>query len=285
MADVDEDVLPVPSSLQQDDDPSEETQDYRFLASLSSSVILDSNQKLPKRGEKDFEANATRLQASTLESSRQAMHDALSQTRFHNPKTHVVAIYDPETGGAWVEKAKGILFNTVGQWRRDKPSCLQPDNDDTMEEKRAGGLWLHPEEALYLLERGSLDVHWPTTASSSNTTGAPDLPMSLQGAYAVFIGLAGPNQLTLEQYIVYGGLKRGGFTVIRADTESSDLLQENVHEQSSGQVTAGSWSVFVAFWQQLLTRGPRHPDNRLRTGPLVTPGLYRSYSKKRDIAL
>ena len=42
-----------------------------------------------------------------------------------------------------------------------------------------------------------------------------ELPMSLQGAYASFIGKSG---LTLERYQVFAGLRRLGYTVVRAPT-------------------------------------------------------------------
>lgn len=279
MADADEDSLGLPSAIQQDDDPTEETQDFRFLASLSSSVILDSNQKLPKRGEKDFEANATKLQANTLEASRQALHDALNHTRFHNPKNHVVAYYDPATGGAWVEKAKGILFNTVGVWRRDKPDWMKEPSSQDEPGQQLGGLWLQPEEALYTLERGSLDIHWPPSHNDADSETRESLPMSLQGAYAAFVSMAQPNGLTLEQYVVYGNLKRGGFTVIRAGPSDTFENSPKTAAVAKKTLTPNLGARFVAFWQRLLIRGPTYPSNRIAFGPLVTPGWYRSYSK------
>ncbi|KAF2094744.1 tRNA splicing endonuclease-like protein subunit [Rhizodiscina lignyota] len=265
MADLDEDNPLIASSDAQDNDLSEETQDFRFLTALSSSVILDTHQKLPKRGEKDFEANATKLQASTLEASRQAMHDALNHTRFHNAKGHVVATFDPEENGAWVEKAKGVMFNTA-------------------EPRQDGALWLRPEEALYLLERGNLDIRWPastSTASDETPTEAfdePGIPMSLQGAYAAFVGMSEPGGLTLEEYTVYAGLKRAGYTVIRP---SSAATIDNVHVAEVDKETTSSDLIaraFAAFWQLVTNMEPSHPQNRMATGPLVTPGLYRSYS-------
>lgn len=276
MADVDEDNGLLSSAAPQDQDLSEETQDFRFLSALSSSVILDANQKLPKRGEKDFEANATKHQASTLEASRQAMHDALNHTRIHNHKAHVVATYDPETNGAWVGKAKGTLLNTMGVWRKRAQVQAEASGEVDVEDAptATGALWLHPEEALFLLERGSLDVHWPAVDGEKLTDG---LPMSLQGAHAAFIGMGKPGDLTLEQYSVYASLKRSGYIVVRPSANNA-TISTDVPPPTTTEANDSNPSSLAAWWHRVTKSEPIHPEHRLTCGPLVTPGLYRSYS-------
>ena len=70
------------------------------------------------------------------------MHAALSIPRVHHPKNHILGRFDASTCTVVVDRPKGPHFRTIG---------------------RAKGLkvWLLPEEALYLVERGSLDVRWP----------------------------------------------------------------------------------------------------------------------------
>ena len=142
MADADEDVV-VPGST---------TQDFRFLNSIINASNLAESTSIPKRGEKDFEPNATKAQASALDASRNAMHTALSHPRLHQVKTHVVAQNCPEGaryGGTCVrvDNAHGPHFRTMG--KGDSKSRI----------------WLLLEEALYLIERGSLDIRWPDLPS------------------------------------------------------------------------------------------------------------------------
>src|ERR1700761_4559272 len=89
MADLDENP-PVNSNVNDDDnEPGDETQDFRVLASLTSK----SDHQIPKRGEKDFEPHGTKHQDGILAASRQAMHDVLSYTRVHTPKGHIRGFY------------------------------------------------------------------------------------------------------------------------------------------------------------------------------------------------
>jgi tRNA-splicing endonuclease subunit Sen54 len=295
-------------------DLSDETQDFRMLNHLSLSVLLrepvspsmsspvtksmhhsladPSQSSLPKRGEKDFEPNPTEFQADVLAASRRAMHNALSYPRLHHPKHRIVGVYAPDgpappsiapvpegetqntelkPGKAAVTKLgihpdacvyvanpKGQFFKTMGQgdrWNR---------------------VWLLPEEALYLLERGSLEIRWPVSATGCGDTGdAGDsgIPMSLQAAYACFIGHGG---LTIDRFTVYTGLKRLGYTLTRApgwydDTEKSGVDSET---EEPVRVGAGLAGVYERFMKWLQT-----PSLTTATIPLVGVGIHRSYSE------
>lgn len=142
------------------------------------------------------------------------MHTALSWPRLHHSKHKVVGFYAPDgpvppagvdlqtnmgvpmDSCAYVPNPKGQYFKSIGRadrWNR---------------------VWLLPEEALYLLERGSLDIRWPVSEEDRGETEDDEgVPMSLQAAYACFMGRAG---LTMERFSVYTGLRRLGYTVIRA---------------------------------------------------------------------
>lgn len=260
MADADEDVIrpahPGIGDHDADEDGEDETFDFRFLSSLN--LITSATGALPKRGIKDFEPHPTALQSNTLAASRQAMREALSHTRMHVPKSHVVGVYNAETGLTRVDKIRGQMFRNIGK------------------DVSGGGVDLFPEEALWALERGSLDIRWGTGDAMDEEEG---LPMSLQGAYAAFIGEEeeGRGDLTIEKYQVYAGLKRVGYTVLRAEewgglryARQNDILMESP--------SLGS-GLFEWLYGLLVGDAIETKVLQERAGPLVKPGLYRSYSK------
>jgi tRNA-splicing endonuclease subunit Sen54 len=83
------------------------------------------------------------------------MHNALSFQRIHQPKKHVLAYYHAESNMAYTNDAKGPLFKNMGKVFAGKEDPLGP--------RLAGEnrIWLLPEEAIYLLERGTIDIRWP----------------------------------------------------------------------------------------------------------------------------
>ncbi|KKK20913.1 hypothetical protein ARAM_004505 [Aspergillus rambellii] len=294
MADLDEAAVNLPSNdatAHLEVDLSDETQDFRMLNHLSS--LSDNSQvTLPKRGEKDFEPNPTLFQADILSASRQAMHTALSYPRLHNPKQRVIGIYapngpappaslksldavaedspvtDPITTAVgvpadscvYVTNPKGQFFKTMGQadrWNR---------------------VWLLPEEALYLLERGSLDLRWPCSAVGSgdeDNTEDSGIPMSLQAAYACFIG---PGGLTIDQFSVFTGLRRLGYTLIRAPGWSGAAADTKPQEDSYSSGLAkrqgpGLVGIFTRFLKWLRDSSPSTV-----MGPVAGLGFHHSYN-------
>lgn len=340
MADSDEDVIPSTAATGADD-LEDETQDFRFLAQLTALSASGASPVVPKRGTKDFEPNPTRSQASALDASRLAMHTALSAPRIHSGRNHIVGQYladeslwrwedgDSEGGGARngrcvvVYKFKSSHFKVMGQGARNN------------------WVWFLPEEALYLLDRGSLDIRWPDV-EVENSQQAPvkdrdsregerpfegqdqdletaqqedehdedadnvdrldaeadpalgEIPMSLQGAYASFIGKDG---LTLERYSVYSGLKRSGYIVQRAPTWHDALPQNgsghatlhnpaatstltisspvSPNPEAQRQSVSGAVNVIRRLCSWLFA--PRRGEACPPLGPLVAPGLYRDY--------
>ena len=223
------------------------------------------------------------------------MHAALSVPRVHHPKNHILGRFDASTCMVVVDRPKGPHFRTIG---------------------RAKGLkvWLLPEEALYLVERGSLDVRWPVCGDGANDDnedgdetgdelGRHDgreevnkpkqvsssvdadeqegIPMSLQGAYTAFLGMQseGPGKLTLQQYIVYTSLKRLGYIVMRS-RKLDDVVKPRMAEDKRDEAlaTVARSTLFSQLWEGLF--GSRYPTGSGRestSGSLVKPGLYRSY--------
>ncbi|KIW82336.1 hypothetical protein Z517_05363 [Fonsecaea pedrosoi CBS 271.37] len=325
MADADEDVIPS-TSASGPDDLEDETQDFRFLSQLTSSS-KNGQAIIPKRGTKDFEPNPTRSQASALDASRLAMHTILSAVRVQTGKTHIVGQYFSNEGDwRWDGTgAEGRHGRCVVVYRFKSPHLKVMGQAD-----RNNWVWLLPEEALFLLERGNLDIRWPgvndeddgipsgSEYRSSNVTASEEgaaaveqqnvepqkgatsssaepslgeLPMSLQGAYASFIGKDG---LTLERYTVYAGLKRAGYIVQRAPTwNDTDVAQANGHSDHapsppvapsapSTAISGGSQSrgPFASLVHRLVSwlLQPRQGKSCPSLGPLVAPGLYRNYA-------
>ncbi|KAL9630574.1 MAG: hypothetical protein Q9164_006345, partial [Protoblastenia rupestris] len=262
MADIDEDIIFSTNVNPEANEISDETQDFRFLTSLSQYappyrtspfVLLTGYQfrtsdhpTLPRRGEKDFESHGTRSQEDVLFTSRQAMHDALSYPRLHKPNG-LTGLLNPEDGSCVIEEPKGPNMQNLGV------------NDSQ------GRLHLLPEEALYLVERGSLNVEW----QNGELRG---MPLSLQATYA---HLVGSEDLTLERYTVYAGLKRSGYIVQRAPTwHSKDHGKILLPPQSSPLIPHPN--VFDRLYAFLFPPIPVPDPPPL--GPLVGPGLYRSYA-------
>jgi tRNA-splicing endonuclease subunit Sen54 len=197
------------------------------------------------------------------------MHTALSFQRVHQPKKHVLAIYHSETNMAYTEDPRGPLFKTMGK--------VWPGKEDPLGPRAAGDnrVWLLPEEAIYLLERGTIDIRWPVDQDDEDDLG---LPMSVQGAYAAFLGLQGDGEgaLTFERYSVYAGLKRSGYTVHRAPSWGGPGDDPGDECAPPMQGTSWGFGLLKDKWQSMfIPRAATQEEQRL--GPLVAPGVYRSY--------
>ena len=179
------------------------------------------------------------------------MHSALSFTRVHPSKYKVTGTLHAVNSITTIENQKGQHFRTMGK------------ADGT------GRLHLLPEETLYLLERGSLDLRWSTG------DGHPmhGMSLSLQSAYASLLESSG---LTLEKYTVYAGLKRSGYVVQRSGTWNQPLGKYG----SSGDSTLLGglwWSNFRWLYELLSVSNAQY----LPQGPLIGQGLYRNYGMVR----
>ncbi|ETN45203.1 uncharacterized protein HMPREF1541_10080 [Cyphellophora europaea CBS 101466] len=311
MADADEDALPSssrgPQSAGEGEEGDEEAQDFRYLASLTGGSKQLQGATL-KRGVKDFEPNPTRSQADALGESRIAMYDALSVLRSQAAKNHNVGQFvdDRSCGRPWDLRLRASLRGE--DW--DSRCVVIYKFKSTFSRTIGRGdfrswTWLLPEEALYLLERGSLDIRWPDVPSPDEAhTGEPELasstanidsepeqaseaeplgelPMSLQGAYATFVGRSG---LTMDRYLVYTGLRRLGYVVQRASSWF-DFNQTQSNDDSSDKLPLPATLATRPFTSpSLLSRlisfivNPRIGTSCPSHGPLLAPGLYRNYN-------
>ncbi|KAF9512910.1 hypothetical protein BS47DRAFT_1297083, partial [Hydnum rufescens UP504] len=168
---------------------------------------------IPRRGEKEFEpAPGSGLQEYSLARSREAMVNALKGVR--GIKSITYGLWRPGLARAQVFQARGIHFNTMGHSMRRLVSYLPSEKPRVI-----SFLELLPEEALYLVERGSLMCYKSETGDEGpQTTFSPDsgghaAPMTVQQAFSEMIGR---EDLTLERYECYAYLKRLGFVVTRS---------------------------------------------------------------------
>ncbi|KAF7562406.1 hypothetical protein G7046_g1763 [Stylonectria norvegica] len=263
-----------------------------FMSMFDKSGV---SSKAIRKGEKDFESHGTHAQDNLLEASRKVMGDVLGYTRIHREEVWTRgwcfpdwwAEMDPagEQEGLWLRDRVVVMEHERGSWQKDIGRSVP----GKMDRAGAGRLWLLPEEAIYLVERGTLDLWWPNRqleelladkddiATEGEGQGVGDLgpddfeaglPLSLEAAYSLFIGEDGERgKISLPKYQVYSHLKRGGFNVLRAPPDS--------------QPAAPSTPPSRTLWQWLFSlvgsseAGPRHQQQPF--GPIVQPGLYRAY--------
>ena len=188
------------------------------------------------------------------------MHDALSNTRSQAPKNAIVGILDVESGVTRVDKGRGSHARTMGS-------------------EGPRGWELLPEEALYLVERGNMELRWRDADSGWDTSEGNEedpgeeeegLPMSLQAAYTFLIGALG---LTVERYLVYAGLKRSGYVVLRGPAWYKG---DEYKEFKKPPPTVGAMKEGWGQWWNMLFKGKSQQQPPM--GPLVGKGFYRNYS-------
>ncbi|KAI0428157.1 tRNA-splicing endonuclease subunit sen54 N-term-domain-containing protein [Xylaria sp. FL1042] len=319
----DEDPTPTSLNAASDDalfdaEDGDQAQDFRLFTSLLAGPGKKSQAsgKAIRRGEKDFESHGTRAQESVLESSRSAMHEVLSYTRQHQPRNALRGWYFPDRwahmppesesladaatttqsdGGRTTSKGRDTV---QGLFARERVVALEADKSTMMTsmgrvvttaEKLSPGrlkTWLLPEEALFLVERGTLDLWWPVRGIEDilasddgpepwqmNSEKLEDydlgFPLSLQAAYALFIGRDGERgKISLEKYQVYANLRRTGYRVLRAIP-----LPLN---PSLSQTPRPLWQWLISLLVKVSNPFTLRSGST-GYGPLVRPGLYRSY--------
>ncbi len=107
------------------------------------------------------------------------------------------AVWHPEIARAHVTVARGIHFSTMGHSVSRRETSRSKDMQKV--HKR---LELLPEEALYLVERGSLFCWKDVQTEPIASPGLEDVegaPMTVQQAFAEMVG---KEDLTLEKYQV-----------------------------------------------------------------------------------
>ncbi|KAJ9475275.1 tRNA-splicing endonuclease subunit SEN54 [Pseudozyma hubeiensis] len=235
----------------EDSDNEDEAPDYlRLLSTLNSKSKTSSTSGIviPKRGEKDFEPTGFGGQSKLLDRSREAMFQAVSGERKVGSRSLVRATWNASTRRARLLDVQGKIFETVGVIRREQ--VKDPTTGKTITKA-----WneLLPEEALFLAERGSLQIY-----QTEQVEGAEEalVPMSLQQAFAMLMlppdgsadeAMQQDEPLTREAYLIYAHLKRLGYVVQRASIvdairaapiSASTLAKKNSSSNSSGSAQA-----------------------------------------------
>ncbi|KAJ3805661.1 hypothetical protein F5876DRAFT_91416 [Lentinula aff. lateritia] len=155
---------------------------------------------IPKRGDKEFEPSkqgGSGLQQHVLQRARNAIK-SISYGTWH-----------PSLARVSVTVSRGVSIGTIGH---SVPRATAMANGTVKTQKR---MELLPEEAIYLIERGSLmcwkesAVEYPNDGTFESISGSP---MTVQQAYTEMIG---KEDLTMDRYQVYAYLKRLGYTVTR----------------------------------------------------------------------
>ncbi|TFY64850.1 hypothetical protein EVG20_g5811 [Dentipellis fragilis] len=211
------DVLPSrPDNVEEDEQSSGDEDGGLDWTKLPSSFVH--KPVIPKRGEKDFEpapGGGSGLQTHNLDRARTAMFNALGATRAISSKSVSYAIWHPSLSRAHVTLARGTQFNALGHSVARNISALP-------ESKARKRLELLPEEALYLVEKGSVvcwkEIEGQDFLDVEKEDALQGAPMSVQQAFAEMIG---KEDLTLERYQVFSYLKRLGYNIMRAHPPSS----------------------------------------------------------------
>ncbi|XP_051015009.1 tRNA-splicing endonuclease subunit Sen54 [Acomys russatus] len=160
----------------------------RVLSASELRAARSRSQKLPQRshGPKDFLPDGSEAQAERLRLCRQELWQLLAEERVERLGSLVAAEWRPEEGFVELKSPAGKFWQTMGY-------------------SEQGRQRLHPEEALYLLECGSIQLFYQ------------DLPLSIQEAYQLLLT---EDTLNFLQYQVFSHLKRLGYVVRRFQLSS-----------------------------------------------------------------
>ncbi|XP_063149178.1 tRNA-splicing endonuclease subunit Sen54 isoform X1 [Candoia aspera] len=155
----------------------------RLLSPAELLAARTRDHKIPQRslGQKDFIPDGSKEQESKLRQCRKEHWQLLEEQRVVRLGSLVKAEWKPQEGIVELKSPAGKFWHTMGFAQHGKQCLL-------------------PEEALYLLECGSLQLFYR------------ELPLSVQEAYE---NLLSPKSVSLLNYQVYSHLKRLGYIVLR----------------------------------------------------------------------
>uniref|UniRef100_A0A3B5MLJ4 tRNA-splicing endonuclease subunit Sen54 N-terminal domain-containing protein n=1 Tax=Xiphophorus couchianus TaxID=32473 RepID=A0A3B5MLJ4_9TELE len=139
--------------------------------------------KIPARGQKDFYPDDSEEQKQRLQQRLDEHWSLISEERVERLGNLVKAVWSPSERIVELQTPAGKFWQTMGFSAEGKQFLL-------------------PEEALYLMECGNLQVFHQ------------DLPLSIQDGYEAFLS---SDSVSLQQYQVFGHLKRLGYVVHRFD--------------------------------------------------------------------
>ncbi|KAM9746250.1 tRNA-splicing endonuclease subunit Sen54 isoform 2-T2 [Menidia menidia] len=170
-------------------DQNKESEHKFYNEILSPSELFSARSrghKLPVRGQKEFLPDGSEGQRLRLQQSLQEHWGLLAEERVERLGSLVKATWIPSEQIVELQSPAGKFWQTMGFSAGGKQLLL-------------------PEEALYLMECGNLQVFHE------------ELPLSIQDGYESFLSTDG---IGLQQYQVFGHLKRLGYVVHRFDPRS-----------------------------------------------------------------
>ncbi|XP_074870451.1 tRNA-splicing endonuclease subunit Sen54 isoform X2 [Carettochelys insculpta] len=155
----------------------------RLLSPAELLAARTRDRKVPQRshGQKEFIPDGSEEQAERLRRCREEHWQLLAEERVERLGSLVKAEWKPREGFVELKSPAGKFWHTMGFIAHGKQCLL-------------------PEEALYLLECGSIQLFYR------------DLPLSIQEAYEILLSKGTVNLL---QYQVFSHLKRLGYIVLR----------------------------------------------------------------------
>lgn len=166
----------------------------RMLSPTELFAVRSREQSLPQRshGQKDFLPDGSQTQNEKLQICRAEQWELLAEERVERLGSLGRGVWKPEEELVELTLPAGKFWQTMGFTEGGKQCLL-------------------PEEAVYLLECGTIQLFYK------------DLPLSIQEAYERLLS-HGP--VSLLYYQVYGHLKRLGYIVTRFDPSSIQLPYE-----------------------------------------------------------
>ncbi|XP_077183939.1 tRNA-splicing endonuclease subunit Sen54 isoform X2 [Paroedura picta] len=146
-------------------------------------AVRTRDHKIPQRshGQKDFIPDGSEEQEERLRQCRDEHWQLLREERVERLGSLVKAEWKPQEGIIELKSPAGKFWHTMGSSEHGKQYLL-------------------PEEALYLLECGSIQLFYN------------DLPLSVQEAYETLLS---QMSMSLLKYQVFSHLKRLGYIVLR----------------------------------------------------------------------
>ncbi|NWX84083.1 SEN54 endonuclease, partial [Nothoprocta pentlandii] len=132
-------------------------------------------------GQKDFAPDGSEEQAEKLRRCREEQWRLLAEERVERPRKAARGEWQPGRGVVELQTPAGKFWHTMGFTERGK-QCLRP------------------EEALYLLECGYVQLSYR------------DVPLSIQEAYEILLA---DEAMSLLHYQVFSHLKQLGYIVLR----------------------------------------------------------------------
>ncbi|CAL9692753.1 unnamed protein product [Knipowitschia caucasica] len=149
-------------------------------------AVRSRSHKIPVRGQKDFIPDGSEEQRQKLEQALNEHWSLISEERVERLGSLVRGLWIPEEQIVELQTPAGKFWQTMGFSANGKQYLL-------------------PEEALFLMECGNVQVFYR------------GLPFSIQDGYENFLS---SKSITFQQYLVYGHLKRLGYVVLRFNPSS-----------------------------------------------------------------